>query len=315
MNLLIVDADSKNSYAAEELSSCLGIADLTIWYLDDKKLAEEEYLLDAVTGVSGGFLRVILLTKASHGIMNYHKKMIRSNPTVNYWVITLSETLYAAEQQQILLEVSEIFQQQNKRYAVLFDDPITLKKTSAVLKEEIPEKKQCVLFFTHETSIVNHIVDALTINNPDWDILCNPKNADWVEKYADRILLFEEGLHNFKDLAKINNSERIFVWAEAEIGTVKYQKEKLVNHTSSLMEECGFSLTREEDHILCGFSQFELFYAEIESGAYSYTALKNNDAFVMWNEYGLPLLNKQYEDANMKFFLNEHCILKNFIEK
>lgn len=313
MNLVIVDVDSKNSYASEDISSLLGTSDLMIWNLDDQKLIDEDYLLEAVTGVPGGFLRVVLLTKASHGIMNYHKKMIRSNPSVKYWIVTLLDTTYVADQKQILSEVSEIFQQQNIKYAVLFDDLNTLKETALMLKETVPEKPQCVLFFNIETPTVSHIVQALKTRCQDWDVLLNPNNMDWVEKYADRILLFVDDLENFRSLAKINNHDRIFTWVEAELGTVSQEKEKIVKNTARLMDECGFSLTREDTHILCGFSQYELFDAEIESKAYSYTALRNNDAFVMWDKYGLPLLNRQYEDTNLKHFLAEHCVLAGFI--
>ena len=107
--------------------------------------------------------------------------------------------------------------------------------------------------------------------------------------------MFAEDLERFAFLAKINNPDRIYTWVEAEPGTVSRQKEKIVHDTSCLMADCGFSLTQKERHILCGFSQYELFRAEIAAGAYSCTALKTNDAFVMWDEYGLPLLNRQYE--------------------
>lgn len=313
MNLVIVDADSKNSYASEDIFSLLGISDVTIWNLDDQKLANENYLLEAATGIPGGFSRVVLLTKASHGIMNYHKKMIRSNPSIKYWIVTLPDTTYVAEKKQILSEISEMFQRQNIRYAVLFDDQNTLKDTALMLKEAVPEKPQCVLFFSTETPTVSFIIQTLKISYQDWDVLLNPDNMDWVEKYADKILLFADDLINFKSLAKINNQDRIFTWVEAELGSISQEKEKIVKNTSRLMDECGFSLTREDTHILCGFSQYELFCAEIEAEAYSYTALRNNDAFVMWDEYGLPLLNKQYEDTNMKQFLAEHCVLADFI--
>lgn len=315
MNLVIVDADCKNSYAPEDISSQLGISDLTVWYLDDQKLADEEYLLEAVTGVSGGFSRVVLFTKASHGILKYHKKMIQSNPSVKYWILTFPNTIFAAEQKQIISDVNAVFRQRNMRYAALFDDPKTLKETALMLRESVPEKPQCALFFDTETSAVRHIVQALKTKCPDWDVLLNPDNTCWVEKYADRILLFADDLEKFKSMAKINNADRIFVWVEAELGTVSQQKEEIVKSTAQLMGAQCFSLTEEDTHILCGFSQYELFCAEIESGAYSYTALRNNNAFVMWDEYGLPSLNKQYEDTNLKQFLAQHCLLGSFIGK
>lgn len=315
MDLVIVDADSKNSYSSIDISCLLGSSDLVIWNLDDQKLADENYRLEAVAGASSGFSKVILLTKASHGIMYYHKKMIRSNPSVKYWIVTLLDTIFVAEQQQILSDISEIFQHQNLRYAVLFDDPKTLKETALILKETIPEKPQCVLFFDTETPSVSNIVQSLKTANQDWDVLLNPDSIAWVEKYADRILLFAEDLDKFKSLAKINNADRIFVWVETELGTVSQQKEQIVKNMSHLMDKYGFSLTREDTHILCGFSHYELYRAEIESGAYFYTALRNNDTFVMWDEYGLPLLNKQYEDTNLKQFLTERCVLVDFIGK
>lgn len=315
MNLIIVDADCKNSYASEDISSQLVISDFMVWYLDDQKLADEAYLLEAVTGVSGGFSRVVLFTKASHGILKYHKKMIQSNPSVKYWIVTFPNTTFAAEQKQMISDVNEVFRQQNMRYAVLFDDPKTLKETALMLQESVPEKPQCALFFDTETPAVSHIVQALKTKCQDWDVLLNPDNTGWVEKYADRILLFADDLEKFKSLAKLNNADRIFVWVEAELGTVSQQKEEIVKSTAQLMGAQGFSLTEEDTHILCGFSQYELFRAEIESGAYSYTALRNNNAFVMWDEYGLPSLNKQYEDTNLKQFLAEHCLLESFIGK
>lgn len=315
MNLFILDADSKNSYTSKDISSLLGTADLTVWQLNDQELADNDYHLDAVTGVQGSFSRVVLLTQASYGIMNYHRKMIRSNPMVKYWIITITAPMSATEQQQILLEVSEIFQQQNLRYAVLFDDPQTLKGTASMIAETVPEKPQCVLFYTRETQTAAQIIQSLHTAYPDWDVLCNPGDTDWVEKYADRILLFAEDLERFAFLAKINNPDRIYTWVEAEPGTVSQQKEKIVHDTSCLMADCGFSLTQKERHILCGFSQYELFRAEIAAGAYSCTALKTNDAFVMWDEYGLPLLNRQYEENTLKHFLDEHCVLADFIDQ
>lgn len=315
MDLVIVDVDCKNSYSSVDISHLLGRSDLVIWNLDDQKLADENYRLEAVVDVSRGVSRVILLTKASHGIMNYHKKMIRSNPSVKYWIVTLPDTIFVAEQQQILSELSEVFQHQNLRYAVLFDDPKTLKESGRVLKETVPEKPQCVLFFDTETPSVRNIIQTLMTANRDWDVLLNPDSIDWVEKYADRIILFADDLDKLKSLATVNNSDRIFVWVEAELGTVNQQKEYIVKEMSHLMSEYGFSLTREDTHILCGFSHYELFRAEIESGAYSYTALKNNNEFVMWDEYGLPLLNKHYEDTKLKQFLAEHCVLADFISK
>ncbi|MCD7882615.1 MAG: hypothetical protein LUI87_02735 [Lachnospiraceae bacterium] len=313
MNLVIVDADSKNSYTSEEISSLLGIADLTIWDLNDQKLADEEYRLEAVTGVPEGFSRVVLLTGASHGIMNYHKKMIQSNPMVKYWVVTLPDTISTAERNQISSEVSLIFQQRNARYAVLFDAPDTLKETASILKEKILDKPQCVLLFATETPVVANVLQALRTKHQDWDVSCNPESIDWIEKYADRVLLFAEDLEKFQYLAKINNVDRIYTWVEAGLGTVNQQKEKIENDTVHLMSEYGFSFTRENKHILCGFSQYELCQAEINSGAYSYTALKSKDTFVMWDEYGLPLLNMQYVDDDLKRFLKEQCVLENFI--
>lgn len=315
MDLVIVDVDSKNSYASEDISSLFGIPNLTVWYLNAQELADKDYLLEAVTGVSGGFMRVVLLTKASHGIMRYHTKMVKSNPDVKYWVISIPDSFAAAERKQIQTDMNEAFQCNNTRYAIIFDNERTLLKTAEILKEDFPEKPQCVLYYKQENPVVDNIINVIKIKKPEWDILCNPENDSWIEKYADRILLFSDSVSKFEFVAQFNNIDRVFIWIEGELGTVESEKVNSIKSVSLEMDNCGFCMLRKGERILYGYSPYELFLAEIESGAYSYLALKNKETFIMWDKYGLPLLNKQYEDANVKQFLTERCVLADFIGK
>lgn len=313
MDLIITDADSKNVYLSKAVSAHLDMPDLLFWQLEDQKLDEAEYCLETVTEAPASISRVVLLTIASHGMMGYHKRLVRNNPGVKYWIIVLPDTIFSGERQQLIADIREIFQHQTAGYSVLFEKPESLKETASMLRHTVPEKPQCVLYYTRMTPVVQRLCQTIVLKYPNWEVACNPENLDWTEKYAGRILLFAEELHTFSNLAKINNADRIFVWIEGKIGVTVNQKKECIHQTAMQMQETGFSLINEKTHILYGFSNYEQIQAEINSDMYSYMALQNNSAFIMWDEYGLPLLNKYYEDATAQHFLDMHSVLGQFL--
>ncbi len=315
MNLIIVDADCKFSCTEEQIRSCFPSADLTVWYLDDLELMENEYDLCTVTGSDEPYAKVLLLTRLSHGIMGYHRKLVEKNSDIHCWVVTMPDCMTSAEKKQMETEINGIFYKKNTRYVVLSDDMTTWERTSAVLQEKIPEKPQCAIFFNEETSVTRNIMEALKIEKPDWEVLCNPENRDWVEKYADKILLFPGKQECFESLSGLNHTGRIYVWTEAKTGAFYLQeKAERIQEVMEWLKSCNLSLIQAEEQVLYGLSELERFQAEIKAGKNSYMALKNNENFVMWDEYGLPLCDSQYDEENIKDFLDRQSVLKKLIE-
>lgn len=315
MDLIIVDADGKGTFPAEALPACLEKSDFLLWQLNDRQLADGEYCLEKVIETTAPISRVVLLTTASHGMMGYHKRMVRSNPDVRYWIIVLPDSGYSGERQQLLCDIQVLFQHQVAGYSVLFEDPKSLSQTASMLRHPLPEKPPCVLYYSEQTPAIRQLTQAVKTTHPDWDVIANPEDLDWTEKYARRILLFAQDLAPFLALGKINNVDRVFVWVEGELGATDTQKAEIIDQTALDLREAGFSLTGEQTHILYGYSGYELLRGEIAAGTYSYTALKHDSSFLMWDVYGLPLLNKEYSDAQAQSFLDAHSVLVHFLDE
>lgn len=319
MNLVIVDTDFQKEKTVEQLRTLLGGQDTVVWFLDGFALQETGYALRGLTGLpEGGTIeKAVFLTRLTKGTMRYHSLLLKENPWIPCWIISILDVTFEMHKQQFLSAFDAALQGERIRYDILFDDSEKLEQTAAALKSDFGAGYRCVVHTAGEKELAEKAADVVRRIQPEWEVLCCPEDFLAACKTAERILLVGREAEDYLLPPVTVRTDRVYLWAEMPMGgNAKEARIQKAGEISKAMEAKGWDLSGYERRTLAGLLSYERLHCDLEEERISVQALRGSEKFVMWDEYGLPLPDAAYEDnLRMEEFLRENCCLGRLFEE
>lgn len=315
MNLIIVDSDCQRLFQNEEnVKNLLKDSDAFVLFLEiNSELTKQKFCLDKLIDITK-FHRCIFLTELSGGLKEYHKLLIQNNAAIQHWVISILDIAHQNYKEQFFHHIDNMLAETDVLYRVIFDQSVSLQNTFEECKKTIYDKNTCLLVSKNE-ELAARVKELLSMRKPDWDFLLQSD-------------LLEEGAYNAKAILLLGNTtedvlfapvkyglNRVHIWMNLELaGQDKSQIKSRLNDVRKQMTERGWNFYEDSFNLHCSNLNYEQFYFKWLNHEVSTASLTNDDAFVLWDRYGLPLLRKEYTDKSVQDFFDDNCCFAQIID-
>lgn len=292
MNVIIIDSDCKRYFPqADYIKMLLKDPQCIVYYLDPMQPLQVE-----------DNCRCVLITAMSSGLNKYHRDWIIANPQVRRWLISIVNVSFKSEQEQLLDSIGTALAGTKISYNILFDDYTTLEKTVAICSTPVKEKKMCFIVSKNQV-LANQFTEILAPYLKKWEIVHTSQNVEQFYQLADVIIVVGEKKEDFVLQPPKCNMGRLYAW----IGCMEQSaSQQLCGMAYEILTENNWNLDSIRN-VYTSSLEFEKYYYKINREGMSVLELKNDEEFVIWDEYGLPLKNKDYSSELICLFLNNQC--------
>lgn len=318
MNLVIMDLDCAYNYTPEKISKLLGGGDVKIYQLDGIKLDDKNMRFERLFGLpeNAKVDKAVFITYMSSGLMRYQTSLLKDNPNVSFWVISIVDVENTVYREQFLNRYDAELNGKNIRYEIIFDKSSeAFCETAKTLNREIPLERTCLVVSAGDLEYTQSIAEIVKRKKPDWSVITNPEDLQTMYKYADKILIVGRTPEDFLVTPVSYRTDRVYLWVEKTIGANKDELTELIYDIQESMESSGWRLSKYKDKTLCVIPAYEKILCDIIDGEIGIEALATLDDFVMWDVHGLPALVSEYTDyEKAEAFLNEQCCLGNMFK-
>lgn len=310
MKLVIVDSDIS---ASVDVKALLALEDIYIWNINTEELSENGYdLQNVLLDIEYDKIeQAALLSKFSSGVVKYHTAMLKKSAGIPFWTIVALDNEYQAVQKQMISVFEANLAAKEIRYRVIFDKSDALLKTNTTLAKSVPARRWVCLISKNDPETANRLAEYIVEAKPDWEcVICSDTNECDLDT-ADRIVVIGNEISDFNFKPVQYGLDRLYFWFEIKIGepiTSKFTDKKQVLVDSLISS--GWNMASQAKHMLSGISKFEKIKYDLDTKAAALESLVNDEDFVMWDKYGLPVSSDTYKDTTVVYkFLEEHCCI------
>lgn len=288
MNVILIDSDCKGLFADEAAVKAR---------VRDETCRVRPLAGDGLPQLEAG-CRCVVVTALYSGVKQYHRELVMRSPQVRCWVFCVLGVAFKSERQQIAENLQSLLSPSAAPYCVVFDDAQTLAQTARLCRRPVKEKR-CCLVASASAPVAQRCARALAPRLPDWDVTAAAETFE--ARYADADVILAAGACA-ADLALPApqlGMGRLYAWLDADgPDDARAAYETLTGlgwnlpsaaavYTSSLMLE-----------------EYELRLAQ---GQLTPAALVNDEQFVLFDAYGLPLRAQEYTETQIRAFLDCRC--------
>lgn len=303
MNLIIVDYDCAETVRRSEPAQKL--PDSRLVYLSERSGSE------AVTEAAGenGRARVVLLTEMTAGLKSYHLELFRGSSGVSHWVVVILDLTRPAYKKQFIAQIDEAFAGTEAFYEVIFDDSGRLERTTKALSVPPKTDRRCVVVSASQNRpLIENAAKCLAGYLRGWKLGVPEKVSPEDYRYADAVLIAGEREADCAVAAPETGIrlDRRLIWINQRFAAPHEKDEDFFLDLQSAVNESGWNLAGCEKRTYFSDISYEEYYSRLLRGEISASALRENDDFVMWDCYGLPLLKDEYSDEKVSAFLKEN---------
>ena len=245
--------------------------------------------------------RCVFITHLSSGLMQYHHQFTDENKHIVSWIFSVYDVKNELYRKSYREQLDTLFFKKNASYDVFFDNSEEFFQTKKACLCPIKEKLMlCV--FSKNNSLKEEVINVLQKYIPTWDIKSEDNNG------ADAMIVVGENESDFDIEAPEKRPGRRFVWINKAYYDFSDEGREYYLKTIEQM-------LLENNWGFCDFGQ-SCFYSSIwqekmgyqyKTGEISEAGLRNEDNFVMWDEYGLPIPQEDYTDERITVFFEKNC--------
>lgn len=308
MNLIIVDSDCQSLFQNEEhVKNLLEDTDALVLFLEiNSELTMQKFCLDKLIDITK-FRRCIFLTELSGGLKEYHKLLVQNNPDIQQWVISILNIAHQNYKEQFFHHIDNMLAETNVLYRVIFDQSASLQKTFEECKKTIYEKSTCLLVSKDEI-LAARVKELLSKRKSDWDFLLRRELIEEEAYNAKAILLLGNTTEDLLFVPIKYGLNRVHIWVNLKlVGQDKSQIKSRLNDIRMQLTERGWNFYEDSFNLHCSNLNYEEFCFKWLNQEVSAASLRSDDAFVIWDRYGLPLLEKEYTDKTVQNFFDDNC--------
>lgn len=296
MNVIIIDSDCKRYYPqVDYIKTLLGDPQCIVYYLDPMQPLQVK-----------DNCRCVLITAMSSALNKYHRDLIIANPQVRRWLISIVNVSFKSEQEQLLDSIDTALAGTKVSYNILFDDCDTLEKTAVICSVPVKEKKMC-LIVSKNRILAKQCAEILALYLKQWEIIHKSQNVEQFYSLADVIIAVGDKEEDFVLQASESHMGRFYVWIRRMEQNVSQKLNKRIYEILT-KNNWNVGFARE---VYSSSLELERYYYKLNRAGMSVLELKNDENFVMWDKYGLPISNKDYSAEVTCSFLSNQCCFEN----
>lgn len=290
MNVVLIDSDCKKYVPDEDAAAGLLRVDACqVQFLDAGRLPQ----------LAAG-CRCVLVTGLGGGMKQYHRALILQNPQVRRWVFCVLGVSLKSERAQLSESVETAMAESKTPYTIVFDESATLAQTAQLCQQPVREKKRCVVA-SNNASLAQRCAQALARELPGWDVAAVSEAFETQYETADVIVAAGERETDFELIAPQFGMGRVYAW----ISRRGPQRAGAGRAAFEMLTGCGWNLSAAD--VSSSDLQLEDYAYGVRQGQRSAEDLRNDENFVLWDAYGLPVRSRDHTGEAIRDFLERQC--------
>ena len=304
MDLLIVDYDCKlliENNGMEFRSQAIKVI-----YLDSELLSED---LTINNSIMREVTRCVILTRFSGGVKKYHWDIISKNSMVKHWIISIIDLDQDIYKEQFLKQVDTLLFGPVVFYEVIFDTAKNFMQTKRVLDKPMKMKKKCMVI-SKNVQLAKNAADIFKRYLKEWEIEIPQIKSSDDYQYADAVLIVGEKGSECAVIAPKVGVRKRKIWINRRFLN-KDEKEEMFEQLEQHMNANGWNIADYSDKTYFSDLLYEDFREKLYRNEISYLSLCEQEDFVVWDKYGLPLIREGYTEETVTDFLEKQtCFSK-----
>ena len=278
--------------------------DLSAWGLDSREVMK--YAAKSVLPDLGERNRVYYILSLTAGGLQYQYELLKKNSSVAQWILLIRQNqrapIWAFERQLESLKSSIHMIR-------------TVGKSDSQIKEELRSialiRERSCLVYSKRSGIGKKTAVELLQKKlcPDWEFeICEGPEEKFRECCAgmSRVLIMGCSIQDFS-LSKPEQMKTppIFLYhrCDEQVQTC-LRPDILWERIRDVLSAREWEFSSHYSDFYVGSAPYENWALEMEAGG-GVHSLALSDSFVMWDNFGLPLLREQYTDQNIRDFLSD----------
>lgn len=301
MNLILIDYDLLNQagrikdfFEKEE--------DCRVYSIKDAIMAD----FSADVPIKG-----IVLTALNSGWMKYHTEIAEQYPFVNHWIFCVVGMEGTALQKSVARQFKGGVD--SGVYCELVFDDDTFSVIAQKLKEPVKKGKKC-LVVSLNADLAEEVREIVQMYLPDWSVeTATAPTPDYT--LCDSVFVVGNTSEDMVVARPEVRSVKVCFWMNTPY--FKNQTDSSVDRASlgRQLNEAGWNIGDYSSLVFFSSIHHEQVYQQICCKEMTPAALLADPQFVLWDDYGLPLVQSRLEEQAMLSFLSSHTIFQKMTDR
>ena len=265
--------------------------------------------------VTDDIKRCVFITHLESGVIGYHEKLVLENNNILSWVVSIVDNKHESYKKQYINQLDNLFTKANIFYEVVFDSEEDMEATKKVCSVPIKKNKQMNVLSNNKV-LSEQTVEMIRSYLPEWEItIANPDDKDSCY-YADAIVLVGEKAEDFKLNAPEKHVSHRYIWLnKCQFNITIEERDAITTDIDLILSENKWGFVDFKERLYFSDIEQEKLYQKYVSGEISAVGLENDDTFVMWDVYGLPMMHNAYDDETIRQFFDTNCCIHKIVDK
>lgn len=287
MDLFIVDYDCQR--LMQDSEGVFITSETKMVYLGDENISGDfelnNFIIKNVT-------RCIILTRFLGGVKKYHWDIVSKNSTIKHWVISIINLEQDVYEKQLLKQVDNLLFDLDVFYEVVFDTSEDLAQTKRILSRSAKTKRKCIIA-SKNIQLAENAAGIFKRYLEGWDIeIPKIKNSNDYQ-YADAVLVVGENETDCAVAAPEIGLNKRRIWINQRLIN-NDEKDTMFDRLEEAMNANGWNIADYSSKTYFSDLLYESFMEQLHSGEMSCISLSEQEDFVIWDAYGLPLTREGY---------------------
>lgn len=304
MDLVIVDYDCRKiTTDRARIKELLGLSEQSEAIFMEEAGWEKKWEIPEDLGEE--INRCVFLTCLTGGIKKYHQDLFTNNPRILSWIIAVLDVEHEGYKKQLITQIDQAFCSSDAYYDVVFDSSGTLQETGRHCTLPAKIKKRC-LIVSRRQLLAEQARSVMEGYLESWETVSAAVTSAEEYRFADAVIVVGEKVEDLAVPAPVVGLSRCYVWLDRRFLAPR-EYEELTDAAGKIMNGCGWNIS---DYSSCLYGSdlgYEKLYQKIRNGEIGYSALREQEDFVMWDAYGLPAVRKDYTPERIAGFLEQNC--------
>lgn len=299
MNHIYLDYDAVNKKQdAVQLAADMKQADLQILSEIDKIRPEEE-------GTDTEPCRGILITYLNSGWLQYHIKLLRNNPMITHWIVAVLWSGKQAEKDMIYRQLLSSVKDEDYYCEIIFESSDNWEVIREMANRPIKTKRSCVVI-SKNTGLAKEAAEILQAYLKDWTV----HSVDYAQEndysYEDAVFVVGCNRDELLLLPPQKGARKRVFWMDEPFFLESEARHSVVNEIGEMLNGLGWDIFDYQDIMHISSIGHEKALVKIYREEIIPMALKLDDEFVMWDDYGLPVPLSGMGNEDIQLFLESN---------
>ncbi len=246
--------------------------------------------------------RCVFITPLPSGLMQYHYQFTDANKHVVSWIFSIYDVQNEPYRKSYREQLDALFSKKNVSYDIFFPKSDDFSQVQKACLRPIKEKLMLCIFSKND-SLGEEVRKTLQQFIPEWEIKSGDDSND-----ADAMIVVGENESDFDIESSEKRHGRRYVWINKTYYDFSVaDREEYLASIEQILLKNKWEFADFERICFCSSIWQEKLGYQYKNGEISEAGLRNNDNFVVWDEYGLPILPEDYTAEKLTDFFEKNC--------